>query len=233
MDDPIADLYGRHRRSVQPESRAVAAVLEAVAELLREEGIAPSPTAVFAATMSSLERADAASSPEQTSAMLTVLGAALEHAPTAPILSRVPASMKVLMAVGKASQESPHALRGVVHCVGLLVATLRDAPSDAVVLEQWSHCAKAFSAISNLCVDARPKVRKQAAASVAHALRAIRGTPAAEPAGAAFASVAVKAARARRGRRARALGPAARPARRPRSARRTPRRRRRCTSSAP
>ena len=99
MDDPIADLYGRHRRSVQPESRAVAAVLEAVAELLREEGIAPSPTAVFAATMSSLERADAASSPEQTSAMLTVLGAALEHAPTAPILSRVPASMKVLMAV--------------------------------------------------------------------------------------------------------------------------------------
>ena len=196
MDDPIADLYGRHRRSVQPESRAVAAVLEAVAELLREEGIAPSPTAVFAATMSSLERADAASSPEQTSAMLTVLGAALEHAPTAPILSRVPASMKVLMAVGKASQESQHALRGVVHCVGLLVATLRDAPSDAIVLEQWSHCAKAFSAISNLCVDARPKVRKQAAASVAHALRAIRGTPAAEPAGAAFASVAVKAARA-------------------------------------
>ena len=137
---------------------------------------------MFAAA-ASLEREDITGAPERASAMLTVLGTALEHAPTAPVLSRLPASMKVLLSLGRAAQDTPHALRGVIHCIGLPVATLRDAPSDAVVDEQWPHCAKAFGAVSHLCADGRPKVRKQAAASVAEALRALRGTPAADPAG--------------------------------------------------
>ena len=112
------------------------------------------------------------------------------------MLSRLPATAKVLMSAGRAAQESPPALRGVVRCIGLLVATLRAAPSAQAVLENWEHCAKPFAAISNLCVDGRPKVRKQAAASVGEALRALRDTPAADPAGRAFAAVAVKSLRA-------------------------------------
>ena len=194
--DPVAELWDRHCRSRQPESKATCAVLEAVADILQQEGIAPSPTAVFAATMSSLERADASIPAEQTGAMLTVLATALEHAPPAPVLSRLPATAKVLMSAGRAAQESPPALRGVVRCIGLLVATLRAAPSAQAVLENWEHCAKPFAAISNLCVDGRPKVRKQAAASVGEALRALRETPAADPAGRAFSAVAVKSLRA-------------------------------------
>jgi len=53
-------------------------------------------------------------------------------------------------------------LRGVVHCIGLLIATLRDANEESL----WPQVSKAFSAICNLCVDSRPKVRKQAATSV-------------------------------------------------------------------
>ena len=124
MGDPVSELYGRHRRSQQPESRQVTAVLEAVADILRQESISPSPTAVFAAVMSSLEREDITGAPERASAMLTVLGTALEHAPTAPVLSRLPASMKVLLSLGRAAQDTPHALRGVIHCIGLR----RDAP---------------------------------------------------------------------------------------------------------
>ena len=103
--DPVAELWDRHCRSRQPESKATCAVLEAVADILQQEGIAPSPTAVFAATMSSLERADAAMPAEQTGAMLTVLATALEHAPPAPVLSRLPATAKVLMSAGRAGQE--------------------------------------------------------------------------------------------------------------------------------
>ena len=47
--DPLAELHAKHRRSPQPESKQVTAVLEAIAEILRQEGIPPSPTAVFAA----------------------------------------------------------------------------------------------------------------------------------------------------------------------------------------
>ena len=78
--DPVAELWDRHCRSRQPESKATCAVLEAVADILQQEGIAPSPTAVFAATMSSLERADASMPAEQTGAMLTVLATALDIA---------------------------------------------------------------------------------------------------------------------------------------------------------
>ena len=110
MGDPVSELYGRHRRSQQPESRQVTAVLEAVADILRQESISPSPTAVFAAVMSSLEREDITGAPERASAMLTVLGTALEHAPTAPVLSRLPASMKVLLSLGRAAQDRARTL---------------------------------------------------------------------------------------------------------------------------
>ena len=83
------------------------AVLEAVAEILRQEGIPPSPTAVFAAVMSSLERSDTQAAPEVSGAMLTVLGVALEHAPTAPVLSKLPACAKVLMSAGQPYTRPP------------------------------------------------------------------------------------------------------------------------------
>ena len=194
IGDPVAELYERNLTSSSAESKHVTAVLEAVADILRQEGIKPSPTAVFAASLSSLERANTEASPETSAAMLTVLGVALEHAPTGPVLSRLPHAMQVLLATGRAAQEKPVALRGVVRCIGQLVAALRDAQDPGT--NEWPHCAKAFGAISNLCVDSRPKVRKQAAASVAEALRAVRGTSAAGPASRAFANVAVSIARA-------------------------------------
>jgi|Transcript_3369 ribosomal RNA-processing protein 12 len=192
--DPVAELYERHLMSSSADSKHVTAVLEAVASILKAEGIKPSPTAVFAASLSSLERTDTEASPETSAAMLTVLGVALEHAPTGPVLSRLPHAMQVLLKTGRAAQEKPVALKGVVRCIGQLVAALRDAQDPGT--NEWPHCAKAFGAISNLCVDSRPKVRKQAAASVAEALRAVRGTSAAGPASRAFATVAVAIARA-------------------------------------
>ena len=54
-DGVVAELRARHGRSTQPESGAVLAVLQAVLDVLAAEGMAPSPTAIFAACMSSLE----------------------------------------------------------------------------------------------------------------------------------------------------------------------------------
>ena len=198
MDDPIASLHAKHARSAQPESKQVCVVAEAIAEILRQENIAPSPTAVFAAVMSSLERAETSASPEVSTAMLVVLATALEHAPAGPVLTKLPDCVKVLLASGRAFQEHPPALRGVVQCIGLLVAALRDAPPPANdgADGDWSHLQQAFSAVCNLCVDSRPKVRKQAAASAEAALRALRGTPYASHASACFAKVAVATARA-------------------------------------
>lgn len=55
----VLELRSRHGHSAQPESQQVMAVLQAVLDVLSAEGMKPSPTAIFAACMSSLE-----SSPE-------------------------------------------------------------------------------------------------------------------------------------------------------------------------
>ena len=59
-----AHLLAKHRNSAQPESRQLCAVLGAILEVLQAEGLQPTPTAVFAAVMSSLEKVDGQSSPE-------------------------------------------------------------------------------------------------------------------------------------------------------------------------
>lgn len=55
-DGVVAEIYIKHRNSTQPESQQVCAVLGAVLEVVLAEGLQPTPTALFAALMSSLEK---------------------------------------------------------------------------------------------------------------------------------------------------------------------------------
>ena len=51
-----AELLAKHSRSQQPESQQLCLILHAVLEVLRGEGMEATPTALFAAIMSSLEK---------------------------------------------------------------------------------------------------------------------------------------------------------------------------------
>ena len=59
-----AEIYSRHRHSAQPESRQVCAVLGAVLEVVAAENLQPTPSTLFAAIMTSLDKTEAQSSPE-------------------------------------------------------------------------------------------------------------------------------------------------------------------------
>jgi hypothetical protein len=50
------EIFARYRNSKQLESQHVCAILEAVLEVLKAQGSQPTPTALFAALMSSLEK---------------------------------------------------------------------------------------------------------------------------------------------------------------------------------
>ena len=50
----LADLYSKHRNSTQAESMHLCAVMTAVVEMIESQGLAVSPTSVFAAVMASL-----------------------------------------------------------------------------------------------------------------------------------------------------------------------------------
>lgn len=57
-----AEILAKHIRSQQPESQQICVILSAILEVLTAEGMDPSSTALFAATMSSLEKRETQSS---------------------------------------------------------------------------------------------------------------------------------------------------------------------------
>jgi hypothetical protein len=69
----VAEIRSRHGHSAQPESQQVLAVLQAVLEVIAAEGMTATPTTIFAALMSALERPDAQSSPAVSTAALCTL----------------------------------------------------------------------------------------------------------------------------------------------------------------
>lgn len=52
----VAEIYARHLNSRQSSSKQLCAILTAVLEVLKAEALQPTPTALFAALMSSLEK---------------------------------------------------------------------------------------------------------------------------------------------------------------------------------
>jgi hypothetical protein len=58
------ELLEKHQNSTQPSSQTLCAVLRATLEVLQSEGLEATPSALFAAVMSSLERPQGYSSPE-------------------------------------------------------------------------------------------------------------------------------------------------------------------------
>ena len=60
----LAALFSKHQNSRQPESQQLCAVMSAILEVLDQEKMQATPTAVFAAVMSSLEKPETQGSPE-------------------------------------------------------------------------------------------------------------------------------------------------------------------------
>ena len=58
------ELLQKHQNSAQPSSQTLCAVLRATLEVLQAEGLEATPSALFAAVMSSLERPQGYSTPE-------------------------------------------------------------------------------------------------------------------------------------------------------------------------
>ena len=77
-----AEIYAKHRNSTQPESQQVCAVLGAVLEVVQAEGMQPTPTTLFAAVMSSLEKPETQASAQVCLAQPLHISAALYIFPT-------------------------------------------------------------------------------------------------------------------------------------------------------
>ncbi|KFM26255.1 RRP12-like protein [Auxenochlorella protothecoides] len=166
----IAELRAKHSHSSQPESRQLLAIASALLEVVREEGLDPTPTALFAAAMASLERPDVARSPPLLAGMATLLNSLLPRVPNPVLRAKfAPASALLrglLAGAGTDAQLARPAL-------GALCQVLAAAdPAD------WPAALPSFGLVLAACADARPKVRRRAHAGLEEVLAAMGVRPA-------------------------------------------------------
>jgi len=232
----IASLESRHRFSRAPQSLAVVAVLGAVREVLAAEGLRETPTTLFAAVMSSLEREETQASAEVrecgvcreresggacvrrlslslsvsvlparrpapssdppsqstnqqtptkqvTIAMATVLASVLPRVPPAVLRSRFNGATALLAALlARHRAASAPAAKALLQCLCTALAAYE--PSAA----PWPSFEGPWGAVLSALLDARPKVRKRAAAGATEVLAALRSGGGASAAAAAAAA---------------------------------------------
>ncbi|WIA32410.1 hypothetical protein OEZ86_003236 [Tetradesmus obliquus] len=128
------------------------------------------PTTIFAALMSALERPDAQSSPATALAMCTLLGTALSRVPNGVLRSKFVGSVQLLGRLVEQHRQQAAAAKAGLMCLGQVLA--------AVEPGAWPAAAPGFQLLLSFLTDARPKVRKRAQSSVSEVLAALQGSPA-------------------------------------------------------
>lgn len=175
-EDMCVALTSRFRNSQAPEHKHLCAVVQAMAEVLQEQALDPSPTAYFAATMSCLDRqaASASRSEAVTTALCTFLAMVLKKTPASVVRSKGAAALKLLVGLLATDAESASTLKAALSCVELLIR--------AVDTSNFLTVAPAFNSLLRFCLDQRPKVRKRAQLCMTEVLSSLQGKPALETA---------------------------------------------------
>eukprot|EP00878_Enallax_costatus_P036532 GHUV01041032.1.p1 GENE.GHUV01041032.1~~GHUV01041032.1.p1 ORF type:complete len:246 (+),score=51.10 GHUV01041032.1:709-1446(+) len=164
----VTEIQSRHGHSAQPESQQVLAVLQAVLEVINAEGMAATPTTIFAALMSALDRPDAQGSAVTAQAMCTVLGVTLTRVPNSVLRAKFVSSVQLLGKVVAMHKQQAPACKGALLCLGQVLA--------AVEPGAWHAAVPGFQLLLSFLTDARPKVRKRAQSSLTDILAALQNT---------------------------------------------------------
>jgi ribosomal RNA-processing protein 12 len=169
-EDMCATVMARFRNSQQPEHKHLCAVVAAMAEVLREQSLTPSPTAYFAAAMSSLDRQTKSPSRNEavTTALCTFLALALPKTPVSVRRSKSDAILKLLVKLLTTEEANAATVKAGLSCVeNVLVAADKS---------NWLALAPSFNLLLHHCLDARPKVRKRAQGCIVEVLTNLHGT---------------------------------------------------------
>ncbi|GIL64267.1 hypothetical protein Vafri_18268 [Volvox africanus] len=149
-----AEVAQRYGRSAQPESQQVVAVLRAITDVIRNEGLSPSPSSYFAAIMSALEQPSTQGSQQAVLAMLTLLAVVMPRLPNHVLRSRFANSATLVGGLLTAHSGEAAMAKASLGCLAQVLAA-----ADPTA---WLAAVPAFNQLLNFTTDARPKVRKRA-----------------------------------------------------------------------
>jgi len=173
QEDLGATVTSRFRNSQAPEHRHLCAAVEAMAQVLKDQNLPPSPTAYFAATMTSLERqandqSSAADDEPVAAALCTFLSMVLPKVSQAVLRSKWAATVDSLVKILKRNSVSAGAAKFGMKCISYLLTT-----GDK---SNWILVESAYGILLNYATDRRPKVRKRAHLCLEEILRSYQGS---------------------------------------------------------
>ncbi|XP_057858934.2 uncharacterized protein LOC131067795 isoform X2 [Cryptomeria japonica] len=172
MEKSVRNRYGN---SAAAEHRHLCAVVGAMTQLLKDEGLPPLPTAYFAATMNSINKSlsDNDQDPRVTTALCTFLSLLVTKLPSSFLASKATPAMEVLLSLHAQQGDAlpPGAVKVIAKCIAsLLTAATQDQNCS------WSVMAPSFNIVLNYSLDKRPKVRKCGQECLEQVLKSFQGS---------------------------------------------------------
>ncbi|EFJ18450.1 hypothetical protein SELMODRAFT_178120 [Selaginella moellendorffii] len=165
-------LLNRFHNSPAPEHKQLLAVVSAVMEVLKEQGLPLIPTAYFAATMAPLEQQCNAGAVDgaDTTAFLTFLATLLPKLPASVLRSTSGKALVVLDKVLGDAKLPAATAKPALSCIECILC--------AADRSSWPALAGSFQLLLKFCVDMRPKVRRRAHLCAAQVLSSFHGSAA-------------------------------------------------------
>lgn len=168
QEDLGAAVASRFRNSKATEHRHLCAAVEAMAQVLKDQNLPPSPTAYFAATMTSLERqagdqSSVADDEPVAAALCTFLSMVLPKVSHTVLRSKWEATLDSLVKFLKRNSVSAGTAKFGMNCISYLLTT-----GDK---STWLPVESAYGVLLNYATDRRPKVRKRAHLCLEEVLR--------------------------------------------------------------
>ncbi|KAG2424708.1 hypothetical protein HXX76_014284 [Chlamydomonas incerta] len=164
-----AEVAMRFGRSGQPDSQQVVAVLKAITDVIRAEGLPVSPTSYFAAIMSALEKPDTQASQQVALAMLTLLSVVLPRVPAHVLRSKFAGAAELLGGVLAAHRGEAAAAKAALGCLAAVLAAADPG--------SWLAAVPGLNTLLAFVTDGRPKVRKRAVLGLVEVLAGLQRSP--------------------------------------------------------
>lgn len=201
------EIFSRHRNSNQPQSQQLCAILAAVLEVLQAQELAPTPTALYAALMSSLEKSETTKNSEVTlvesKPIITLVQALSQFAvanvhywsnPWLRCSLQVTAAMCHLLSIVLGRVPNSVLRSKFAASVQLTASVVESKVQEtpvvkpalaclcqilaAVNINDWLAAAPSFNLLLNFALDTRPKVRKAAQSGLVDVLAGLQPHPA-------------------------------------------------------
>ncbi|EOA15949.1 hypothetical protein CARUB_v10004046mg [Capsella rubella] len=152
--DISQQLMDRYGKSSAAQHRHLVATAVAMRSILTSESLPPSPSAFFAAAISSVD--SSTEDPEAISALLTFLSIVVPLVPSGEIsatMARDAVAVLVNSVDGEGNKLGVASLRAGVKCIGALLIGFCD-------LDDWESLQTGFGLLLKFAIDKRPKVRR-------------------------------------------------------------------------